>query len=72
MTDIPTRLREALKQPGFTKKALADKAGLHRMTLHGCESEDWNPKWATLQAIEPYLPKVERTEHESGHNHAAQ
>lgn len=72
MKDIPTRLREALQSPGFTKASLAEKAGIHRNTLQGCESEDWNPKWATLQAIEPFLPKVEHSNHESEHSHAAQ
>ncbi len=72
MTDIPTRLREALKQPGFTKKGLAERAGIHRMTLQGCDSEDWNPKWSTLQAIEPFLPKIENDLHGEGNSDVSQ
>ena len=57
--DIVTRLRAALQAPGFTKRALAAKAGLHHNTLLGCEKPDWNPTLATLRAIEPHLPEVE-------------
>lgn len=56
VTDTIEQLRRALKTPGFTKKALAEKAGLHPNTLLGCEQEDWNPTANTLRAIEPHLP----------------
>ena len=58
--DTIERLRAALKQPGFTKKSLADAAGIHRMTLQGCEDASWNPTAATLRAIEPHLPAAEQ------------
>lgn len=56
--DTIKRLRAALKLPGFTKKSLADAAGIHRMTLQGCEEPSWNPTAATLRAIEPHLPPI--------------
>ena len=58
VTDLIQQLRTALKQPGFTKRALAEKAGLHPNTLLGCESDEWNPTANTLRAIEPHLPDV--------------
>jgi DNA-binding XRE family transcriptional regulator len=57
--DTVQRLRAALKLPGITKKALAQKAGLHANTLLGCESDDWNPTLNTLKALEPHLPADE-------------
>lgn len=54
--DTVQRLRVALRQPGFTKKQLAQDAGIHANTLLGCESDDWNPTLNTLKAIEPHLP----------------
>lgn len=59
VTDTIQRLRAALKLPGFTKKGLAEKAGIHANTLLGCESDDWNPTANTLKAIEPHLPADE-------------
>lgn len=55
ITDIPARVRHALKQ-GETPSSLAKKAGLHRNTLYGCESEGWNPTLQTLQKLAPHLP----------------
>jgi DNA-binding XRE family transcriptional regulator len=57
--DTVQRLRAALRRPGFTKKQLAQDAGLHPNTLLGCESDDWNPTLNTLKAIEPHLPADE-------------
>jgi DNA-binding XRE family transcriptional regulator len=60
--DTIERIRAALKMPGFTKKSLAKVAGIHRMTLQGCEEPGWNPTAATLRAIEPHLPPIEAAE----------
>ena len=57
--DTIQRLRAALKQPGFTRRKLADDAGIHRNTLLGCDRDDWNPKASTLIAIEPHLPPLD-------------
>lgn len=57
--DTVQRLRAALLRPGFTKKQLAQDAGIHANTLLGCESDDWNPTLNTLKAIEPHLPTDE-------------
>lgn len=62
VTDLIQQLRTALKQPGFTKKGLAEKAGLHPNTLLGCEGDEWNPTANTLRAIEPHLPAAEQTD----------
>jgi transcriptional regulator with XRE-family HTH domain len=62
VNDTIEQLRAALKQPGFTKKDLAGKAGLHPNTLLGCENDNWNPTLATLKAIEPHLPKPEQAQ----------
>lgn len=59
VNDTIEQLRRALRLPGFTKKGLAEKAGLHPNTLLGCESDDWNPTAKTLRAIEPHLPREE-------------
>jgi transcriptional regulator with XRE-family HTH domain len=59
VTDTIQRLRSALKRPGFTKKDLARRAGIHANTLLGCESDEWNPTANTLKAIEPHLPSDE-------------
>ena len=56
--DTIERLRAALKLKGVTKRDLAAKAGIHRMSLHGCERDTWNPKVSTLRAIEPHLPEI--------------
>jgi hypothetical protein len=60
VTDTIEQLRRALKMPGFTKKGLAELAGLHPNTLLGCELDDWNPTANTLRAIEPHLPRAEQ------------
>lgn len=62
VTNMVERLRAALKEPGFTKRALAEKAGIHPNTLLGCEGADWNPTLATLKAIEPHLPPIDGEE----------
>lgn len=61
-TDILERLRAAIRQPGITKKGLAEKAGIHPNTLLGCELDTWNPTLNTLRAIEPHLPPEEQQE----------
>lgn len=53
------RLRAALNQPGVTRRLLAEKAGIHRNTLIGCQRPDWNPKASTLIALEPHLPPLD-------------
>lgn len=50
------RIRAHLKVRGVTKKALAEKAGLHPNTLQGVDDPSWNPSAATLIAIERHLP----------------
>lgn len=57
ISHIPERVRYALKQ-GETPASLAKKAGLHRNTLYGCESERWNPTLDTLTKLAPHLPEL--------------
>lgn len=56
VTNTIERIRAYLKVRGVTKKALAEKAGLHPNTLQGVEDPNWNPSAATLIAIEAHLP----------------
>ncbi len=60
ITNMIERLRAALKQPGFTKRGLAEDAGIHPNTLLGCENDGWNPTLETLKKIEPHLPPETR------------
>ena len=57
---IIERVRAAIESQAETRQGLARKAGLHRNSLNGCERDDWNPSWKTLQAVEPHLPIIER------------
>lgn len=57
ITDIPARVRYALKQ-GETPASLAKKAGLHRNTLYGCDNEGWNPTLDTLTKLAPHLAAI--------------
>lgn len=59
--DTLERVRAALKMPGVTRRALAEKAGIHRNTLNGCDKETWNPQASTLIALEPHLPPAEQS-----------
>lgn len=58
VTNTIERIRAYLKLRGVTKKALAEKAGLHPNTLQGVEDAGWNPSAATLIAIERHLPSA--------------
>lgn len=52
--DCPTpveKIRDALTRRGMKKSDIADRAGLHRNRLNGCERDDWNPRWQTLKAL---------------------
>lgn len=60
VTDFIERVRAALKRDGVTAAGLAKRAGLHRNTLYGAESLDWNPTAAVLTAIEPHIEAIER------------
>lgn len=54
---IKARVRLALQQ-GQTPGSLARTAGLHRNSLYGCESANWNPKLETLEKLLPHLPDL--------------
>lgn len=53
------RIRSHLREPGVTKKGLAEKAGLHPNTLQGVDGDRWNPSAATLIALERQLPAAD-------------
>lgn len=61
VTGTIERIRAHLKQPGVTKKGLAEKAGLHPNTLQGIEEASWNPSAATLIALERHVPAPAET-----------
>ena len=50
------RIRAHLREPGVTKKGLAEQAGLHPNTLQGVDDDRWNPSASTLIALERQLP----------------
>lgn len=61
VNEFLTRLRDALKRPGITKRSLTRDAGLHKHTLLGCERDDWDPKMSTIRKLEAVLPPLELT-----------
>lgn len=65
VTDFIQRVRSAVKQPGVTARGLAQKAGLHRMTLCNIARDDWNPTANVLKALEPHIEAIERGEWEN-------
>lgn len=56
ITNTIERIRAHLRQPGVTKKGLAELAKLHPNTLQGIEDAGWNPSASTLIALEAQLP----------------
>lgn len=62
ITDFIARVRAALQRDGVTPAGLAKRAGLHRNTLYGADSEGWNPTATVLQALEPHIEAIERGE----------
>ena len=54
------RIRALLGRPHMTKALLADRAGVHRNTLNGVESDDWNPQAKTLQSIMAAVERLEK------------
>lgn len=48
---IPSLLAQARKSAGLTQAALAEAAGLSRMTVQRIESGDIDPRLSTLQEI---------------------
>jgi DNA-binding phage protein len=59
ISQIKARVRQAIKE-GHSPGSLARLAGLHRNSLYGCESDEWNPTARTLEALLPHLPKAEK------------
>lgn len=52
--DCPTpveKICDAIARRGMKKSDIADRAGLHRNRLNGCDKADWNPRWQTLKAL---------------------
>lgn len=55
-----TRILALLDRPGVTKVLLADRANVHRNTLNGLETPEWNPQVKTLEAIMGAVDRLER------------
>ncbi|MFT4271311.1 MAG: S24 family peptidase [Pantoea sp.] len=51
MTDMGERIRQKRKELKLTQQALADKAGVNRVTVTGWEKDDYQPNGANLQAL---------------------
>lgn len=47
----PNEIRKAISQSAITKAELARRASVHPNSLATVESEDWNPRWKTLEAL---------------------
>lgn len=60
VNDSIERIRAHLRNPGVTKKGLAEAAGLHPNTLQGIEEPSWNPSAATLIALEAHVPPAQQ------------
>ena len=41
---------------GWTKKELAERAGLHQNSMHDIFSDDWSPTIETLRKLEKVIP----------------
>lgn len=52
-------IRQFLLRKTFTKKALANEAGVHQNSLTGIETDEWNP---TLNTVANLLEAVKRLE----------
>lgn len=51
MSKIIQELKSARQAAGLSQERLADKAGLHRMSVQKIEAEDMDPKLSTLQVM---------------------
>jgi transcriptional regulator with XRE-family HTH domain len=51
MSAFGSRLRELRKQAGLSIESLADRAGLHRMTVAKIELGQRAPAWATAVSL---------------------
>lgn len=51
LEEIVARIAAVLKRPGFNKVMLAEVAGVHRNTLEGYDSPDWNPSAVSLDKL---------------------
>lgn len=47
----PDEVRLAISDGGVSKAALAREAKLHENTLRNIESDDWNPRFRTLEVL---------------------
>ena len=58
MRESLDRIRRAVTTNGLKKSTLADEAGLSPDALVGVESEDWNPKAKTVEALTDALDRI--------------
>lgn len=47
----PDEVRDAIARKGISKAEIARRALVHENTLAKVESEDWQPRWPTLQKL---------------------
>lgn len=60
LTPHRERIKALLKAPGMNRIILADRAQVHRNTLNGVDSEEWNPKVQTFFKIMRAVEQLER------------
>jgi len=53
-------IRAWLARPSSTKERLAETAKVHRNTLLGVSSEDWNPRADTLRKLESAVKRLQK------------
>lgn len=58
MRESLDRIRRAVTEGGLKKSKLAEEAGLSTDALTGIESEDWNPKARTVEALTGALDRI--------------
>lgn len=54
------RVLAALNETGITKALIARRAGVHRNTLDGVSSANWNPTGETVDALNVALDRLEK------------
>ncbi len=47
----PAQVRDAISRSAISKAELARRAGVHANTLANVESDEWSPRWKTLEAL---------------------
>lgn len=58
MRETVQKIRTALGDGGIQKQVLAAEAGVHRNSLSDVESDQWNPRLKTLEALSNAVDRI--------------